>query len=73
MIGEGEYNMNVLKEIKVTDSFLGLDEDKKGCQNEEPFHNCTTRHYISSILKECGCLPLNMASAKKVVIFFTEQ
>ena len=66
MIGEGEYNMNVLKEIKVTDSFLGLDADTKGCQNEEPLHNCTTRHYIDSILNECGCLPLYMASEKKV-------
>ena len=66
MNGEGEYNMNVLKEIKVTDSFLGLDAGTKGCQNEEPLQNCTTRHYIKSILKECGCLPLNMASVEKV-------
>ena len=69
MIGEGEYNMNVLKEIKVTYSFLGLDEDTKGCQNEETLHNCTTRLYIDSILKECGCLPLNIASVKKVCEF----
>ena len=32
---EHEYNLNVVKEIKVTESFLTLDESTKGCQNEE--------------------------------------
>ena len=27
--------LNVVKEIKVTESFLSLDESAKGCQNEE--------------------------------------
>ena len=33
MDGEGEYNLNVLKEIKVTDSFHGLDKKIKGCED----------------------------------------
>ena len=32
---EHEYNLNVVKEIKVTESFLTLDESTKGCQNKE--------------------------------------
>ena len=56
-MGEGEYNLNVLKDIKVTESFLGLDKDVRGCQNDEPYDNCTTRHYLDTILNNCGCLP----------------
>ena len=35
MHGEGEYNLNVLKEIQVTDSYLELDQNTRGCQNKE--------------------------------------
>ena len=67
LIGEGEYNMNTMKEIKVTDSYLGLDQDLKKCQNEEPYFNCTTRHYHDAVLKQCGCLPLHIARSNKVI------
>ena len=66
LLGEGEYNVNDLKEIKVTDSYLDLDENTRNCQNEETFENCTTRHYIETILIECGCLPFNIHHPKKV-------
>ena len=66
MTGEGEYNLNVLKEIKVTDSYLGLDQDRRECQNKEPFYNCTTRLFIDSLLRQCGCLPLNLRLSNKV-------
>ena len=60
MIGEGEFNLDSLKEFKVTDSYLGLEKDARGCQNEEPMENCTTRHYNDKVLWECGCLPINI-------------
>ena len=60
LIGEGEYNLNVLTEIKATDSYVGLDQDVTKCQNEEPFFNCTTRNYIENIRAKCGCLPLTV-------------
>ena len=58
--------MNVLKEIKVSDAFLGLDQDVRGCQNEEPLINCTTRHHLKTMLETCGCLPFNMELFQKV-------
>ena len=64
--GEGEYNLDALKEIEVTTSYLGLDEDVRGCQNVEPFDNCTTRHYIDSLLDHCGCLPLHIRLSDEV-------
>ena len=66
-IGEGEYNLNDLKEIIVTDSYLGLDENvSRGCQNVEPLNNCTTRLYMDTLLRDCGCLPFNIRLSDKV-------
>ena len=66
LIGEGEYNIDVLTEIKVTESFLALDKNIRKCQNEEPLNNCTTRHYIDILLKKCGCLPPSINLSNKV-------
>ena len=66
LIGEGEYNLNALKEIRVTSDFLGLDQDDRKCQNEEPLSNCTTRQYHHTMLKKCGCLPVNNGLLHKV-------
>ena len=66
LIGEGEYNLNVLKEVKATESYLGLDLSIRGCQNEEPHDNCTTRQYRNTILGQCGCLPFNMRLSNEV-------
>ena len=55
--GKGQFNLNILKEISGTDSYLGLDQNVRGCQNDEPYDNCTTRHYIEAMRDKCGCLP----------------
>ena len=66
MVGDGQYNVNNVKELKVTESFLGLDEKVKDCQDNEAIQNCTTRQYLHSILEKCGCLPINMKLSHKV-------
>ena len=66
LIGEGEYNLNALKEIRVTDSYLGLDQDVRICQDEEPRINCTTRKYLDTLLGKCGCLPITVRLFHKV-------
>ena len=66
LVGEGKYNLNAVKEIKVTDSYLGLDMKDKGCQNEEPQGECITKHFISTLLKDCGCLPLKLTGPQNV-------
>ena len=67
LIGDGEYNLDNLKEIKGADSYLGLDLDVRGCQNDEPFYNCTTEHHLAKLLRKCGCLPLNIRISSKVL------
>ena len=67
-MGEGEYNLNALTAVEITDSYLGLDQDVRKCQNVEPYQNCTSRHYFDTFLGQCGCLPFYMKppSNKKV-------
>ena len=64
LIGEGKYNLNAIKEIKVTDSYLGLDIEDRGCQNEEAVEECTTRQYIQNLRQKCGCLPFQIIASK---------
>ena len=65
MVGEGEYNLNVLNKIEVTEAYLGLPQIVKECQDQEPFYNCTTNHYHDTIMKVCGCLPFNIRFSDK--------
>ena len=66
LIGEGSYNLNDLKEIDVTDSYLGLDQEVRGCQNEEPQDHCRTRVHRDTLLEQCGCLPFNIRLSDNV-------
>ena len=67
LIGEGEYNLNAVKEIKVTESSLGLGGAVLECQNTEDLHDCTTRHYIDAFMDSCRCLPFNIWTSKNVL------
>ena len=68
-VGEGEYKIDVVKMITVTDSYLELDQSDRGCQNEESFDTCTTRLYSDNIFKKCGCYIFNSMLPNKVMIF----
>ena len=67
LIGDGEYNVNNVKELKVTESFLGLNEEVRECQDRDGILSCTTRQYLHTILEECGCLPINMKLSLEVL------
>ena len=55
--GEGSYAISAVKEMKVTDEFLGLDVNTRKCQNKELFETCTTRQYLENIREKCNCVP----------------
>ena len=66
LAGEGEYNLNILKEIIVTDSFLELENEIKNCQSyysKGSYDNCTTRYFVEQISINCGCLPYAISNA----------
>ena len=60
-----EHYLNVIKEISVTDSFLSMDKNERGCQ-EESFDECTTRKYLKALRNKCQCLPFQMIQSNKV-------
>ena len=68
LIGEGVYNLNELKVIEVTDSFLSMDQEDRKCQSNEPILNCTTKNYMEELMKQCGCISFNTRSSDKVVL-----
>ena len=51
-----------VKEIKVTEEFLGLGEKETGCGVEEVKSDCVTRRYRDHLLASCGCAPFSLAS-----------
>ena len=55
--GEGSYAISDVKEIKVTEEYLGLSEDVKECQTKEPYQNCTTRQFLQNAIGKCNCIP----------------
>ena len=63
LVGEGEYNLNALKVIEVTESYIGMDN---GCQNGESLQDCATNHFVGKVLEQCGCLPFNIRLSEKV-------
>ena len=76
--GEGEYNLNILKEIEVTDSFYGLENEMRKCQgykSKETYDNCTTRYFMEEMRLKCGCLPYAISKAviknKKVCAIYS--
>ena len=60
-----EYNLNVIKEITVTDSFLSMDKDIRGCQRKS-YDDCTSRKYTNTLLSKCQCLPFQLKLTEEV-------
>ena len=46
LFGEGQYNLNEIKEMKVTDSFLTLKPKSRSCQNIEDFEEQRSKSEI---------------------------
>ena len=55
-----------LKEVVVTDSFMGLDRDVRKCQNVEAYDECKTKSHVKNLKQECGCLPFSLRLSEKV-------
>lgn len=68
--GEGQYNLNSVKEIKVSESFLGLSESVRECQNREASETCKSRKYVETLLKNCKCLDFSIHHLYGVELIF---
>ena len=64
MYEDGAYNLNVVSEIGVTDSFMTLDPSTRACQNQESYETCTSGYLKENILSKCGCMPWKLGIYK---------
>ena len=72
LVGEFQFNLQSLKEMSVTESFLELDNTIRECQNVETFNDCETRLFIEKMLQECGCLPLSHILSEQVYKYYNK-
>ena len=54
--------MSAIKDIRVTEEFLGLGEGVTQCQTKEFRTDCLSRKYQEEVLSSCGCAPLSTTS-----------
>ena len=58
--GGGHFALENLKEMKVTKSFLGLDEDIRKCGGKKTTVECNEDLLMKEIVGTCNCVPLNI-------------
>ena len=71
--GEGSYNLNVVKDIKVTDSFMSLSQRAKQCQNKEAYLDFKTEEYLHALVDTCKCLPFGLKYFNDTNISFSNS
>ena len=68
LAGEGTYALSAVKEIDVTEAFLGLEEKTKLCQSEETSEDCWMKIYFKEGLVKCKCTPYSLRNYSKVEV-----
>ena len=61
------YKLSNIKEFKVTDSFMTLDEEIRNCQEKESYDDCATKNYIETVKQQLDCLPLAVRLSDEVI------
>ena len=59
-MGEAGYGLGGLKEVEVTEWFLGMERAVTQCQQGETLAACQTRRYRAAAEEQCGCLPFSL-------------
>ena len=60
--GEGHYVLTDIKNIEVTDQFVGLGRTVTRCQTEEFRLDCQARRQKEKVLSQCRCAPYSLRS-----------
>ena len=58
--GENHYSLTAVKNVKITNSFMTLDQSVRKCQIEEKLYECTSRKYLDLVYDTCGCVPFSI-------------
>ena len=59
LYGEGNYAINDVYEVQVTDDYLGLN---RGCHPSQNRADCETAKYLENIESQCNCTPITYKS-----------
>ena len=60
LFGEGNYAITDIQEVNVSEEFLGLDTETRGCTRNSELEGCETRTYLEKSKQECGCILNNI-------------
>ena len=60
--GEGHFVLTAIKDIEVTEEFVGLGHTVTRCQEEEFRLDCQARKYREKVLSQCRCAPFHLRS-----------
>ena len=58
--GEGNYGLTDVKEIDVTEAFLGLEDKTRLCQSKETLGDCRMKKYLKEGVNNCKCIPFGL-------------
>ena len=58
--GGGNYKLTSVTEVKVTEEFLGFDEETKKCQNKTRVHDCQQEKFLFDFTQKCQCIPYHL-------------
>ena len=59
-IGEGNFRLADIKQMRITEDFTSLDEETRKCQTEYRIEDCITNMYLENLKSICKCLPFNL-------------
>ena len=60
--GEGHCGLSDIKDVEVSEEFVGLGEKVTHCQTEEFREDCLSRKYRERVLSQCNCSPFYLRS-----------
>ena len=60
--GGGHYGLTDIKDVRVSQEFVGLGEAVTHCQTKEAGADCLTRKHQETVLATCGCAPFSLRS-----------
>ena len=63
--GSGNIRIKGVKQVQVTNDYLRLDMQTRGCQIESTYEDCVTDLYLDMLNEECNCLPFNLKNFSK--------
>ena len=66
LYGEGKYALSAVKQIKVTEEFMKLDDEIKNCNNRQSYEECATKAYLEHLKQECKCVPYELRNYSRL-------